>query len=169
MAASSSSSSHSANGKLPFHGFTLEETLELLNDELHLLGIPRIDQVQTSSSLSSTKSVRPTRGRGDDVGVSVADVDGVGQLLQTVFQLIDLQRRNVVTIDDLESEKKAFRGEKEKLNRQLQQTQQQSAALKQATSEAKEKERRAEVKVKDLAKMLHAEREEKKKLFQVSG
>ena len=126
---SSTSSSHSAtNGKLPFHGFTLEETLELMNDELHLLGIPRIDQLQTSSSSSSSStktSVRPTRGgRGDVVDVvgvasSVAVVvdEGVGQLLQTVFQLIDLQRRNVVAIDDLEADKKAFRGEKEKLNR----------------------------------------------------
>ena len=124
---SSSSSSMATNGKLPFHGFTLEETLELMNDELHLLGIPRIDQLQTSSSSSSSTktSVRPTRGgRGDVVDVvgvssSVAVVvdEGVGQLLQTVFQLIDLQRRNVVAIDDLEADKKAFRGEKEKLNR----------------------------------------------------
>ena len=157
-------SSRPASGRRsPLSAFTSEETLEFLNEELNLLGIQTIDRLPTTASTTTATKFRV--GAGDDaVGVD----ESVEQLLRTLFHLVDLQRRNVVAINDLETDKRTFRSEKERLSRQLQQLQQQQAAMKQTTAQAKEKERRAEVKAKELTKMLNAERDEKKKLFQVS-
>ena len=163
MTAASSRQMPASGRRSPLSAFTSEETLEFLNEELNLLGIQTIDRLPTTASTTTTTKFRV--GAGDDaVGVD----ESVEQLLRTLFHLVDLQRRNVVTINDLETDKRTFRSEKERLSRQLQQLQQQQAAMKQTTAQAKEKERRAEVKAKELTKMLNAERDEKKKLFQVS-
>ena len=133
-------------GGFPLAGFTSDEALEFLNEELSLLGISSLDP-----------TVLPKDG-GDDAA----------RILRTIFQLVELQRRNVAAIDGLEAEKRASVGERDRLGRQLEQLQQQHSTLKRSAVDAKEKERRADVKVKELAKMLHVEKEEKKKLFQVS-
>ena len=140
-------------GGPPVPCITPEETLEFLNEELSLLGIQTLEKLPQAALNAA-----------EDHGGSNA----VDPMLRALFQLLELQRRNVISINDLETEKRTSRGEMERLGRQLQLLQQQQTALKQSAAEAKEKERRAEAKIKELAKLLNAEREEKKKLFQVN-
>ena len=155
-------SSGASRGKSILQGLTTAETLELVNDELNLLGLQTINRISILPRFKSTVDSR------DDDGVQNAVVDeGVDQLLQTLFLLVEMQRRNVNVINDLEVEKKTSRSEKDRFCKQVQQMQQQQTTLKHAISEAKEKERRAEVKIKQMNQMINVEREEKKKLFQV--
>jgi len=119
------------------HSFSLEETIDLLNDELSILGLTQLNESLTQSNV-----------------------------LDTLLKLINLQKKNVRTINDLESANRLATSDKDRFEKALDLQREQNRALQQSNAQAKERERKATSNVAKLAKSLQNEKEEKKKLFQ---